>query len=192
MKFVDEAKITVLAGKGGDGSASFRREKFIPKGGPDGGDGGNGGSVYALADRNLNTLIEFRYTRDFKAQRGENGRGAKCYGKGGEDTVIRVPVGTVFSDAESGELVADLDRDGARATLAQGGKGGLGNVHFKSSINRAPRQHTLGEPGEERQLHLELKVLADVGLLGMSRASKGRGLPLYHPASQSGRGARRQ
>jgi GTP-binding protein len=172
MKFVDEAKITVLAGKGGDGSASFRREKFIPKGGPDGGDGGNGGSVYALADRNLNTLIEFRYTRDFKAQRGENGRGAQCYGKGGEDTVIRVPVGTVFSDAGSGELVADLDRDGARATLAQGGKGGLGNVHFKSSINRAPRQHTLGEPGEERQLHLELKVLADVGLLGMPNAGK--------------------
>ncbi len=172
MKFVDEATITVLAGKGGDGSASFRREKFIPKGGPDGGDGGHGGSVYAQADRNLNTLIEFRYMRTFKAQRGENGRGAQCYGKGGEDTVIRVPVGTVFSDSETGELVADLDRDGTRVTLAKGGKGGLGNVHFKSSINRAPRQHTLGEPGEERQLHLELKVLADVGLLGMPNAGK--------------------
>ncbi len=172
MKFVDEANITVVAGDGGDGSASFRREKFIPKGGPDGGDGGGGGSVHAVADRNLNTLIEFRYMRTFKAQRGENGRGAQRYGKGGEDTVIRVPVGTVFSDAESGELVADLDRDGARATLARGGKGGLGNVHFKSSVNRAPRQHTLGEPGEERQLHLELKVLADVGLLGMPNAGK--------------------
>ncbi|MGA7178588.1 MAG: GTPase ObgE [Thiobacillaceae bacterium] len=172
MKFIDEATISVVAGKGGDGSASFRREKFIPKGGPDGGDGGNGGSIYAVADRNLNTLIEFRYTRIFKAQRGENGRGAQRYGKGGEDTVIRVPVGTAISDAESGEPVADLDRDGARATLARGGKGGLGNVHFKSSINRAPRQHTLGEPGEERQLHLELKVLADVGLLGMPNAGK--------------------
>jgi GTP-binding protein len=172
MKFVDEATISVLAGKGGDGSASFRREKFIPKGGPDGGDGGNGGSIYAVADRNLNTLIEFRYTRIYKAQRGENGRGAQCYGKGGEDTIIRVPVGTVITDAETGEPVADLDRDGARATLAKGGKGGLGNVHFKSSVNRAPRQHTLGEPGEERELHLELKVLADVGLLGMPNAGK--------------------
>ena len=172
MKFIDEATISVLAGKGGDGSASFRREKFIPKGGPDGGDGGHGGTIYAVADRNLNTLIEFRYTRIFKAQHGENGRGAQCYGKGGEDTIIRVPVGTVITDVESGEPVADLDRDGARATLAQGGKGGIGNVHFKSSINRAPRQHTKGEPGEERQLHLELKVLADVGLLGMPNAGK--------------------
>jgi GTP-binding protein len=172
MKFIDEATISVLAGKGGDGSASFRREKFIPKGGPDGGDGGHGGTIYAVADRNLNTLIEFRYTRIFKAQHGENGRGAQCYGKGGEDTIIRVPVGTVITDVETGEPVADLDRDGARATLAQGGKGGIGNVHFKSSINRAPRQHTKGEPGEERQLHLELKVLADVGLLGMPNAGK--------------------
>jgi GTPase len=172
MKFIDEATISVLAGKGGDGSASFRREKFIPKGGPDGGDGGHGGTIYAVADRNINTLIEFRYTRIYKAQSGENGRGAQCYGKGGEDMVIRVPVGTVFSDAETGEAVIDLDRDGARATLAKGGKGGLGNIHFKSSVNRAPRQHTLGEPGEERQLHLELKVLADVGLLGMPNAGK--------------------
>jgi GTPase len=172
MKFIDEATISVLAGKGGDGSASFRREKFIPKGGPDGGDGGDGGSIYAVADRNINTLIEFRYTRIFKGQNGENGRGAQCYGKSGEDTVIRVPVGTVFADAETGEIVVDLARDGAQATLAQGGKGGLGNVHFKSSVNRAPRQHTEGEPGEERRLHLELKVLADVGLLGMPNAGK--------------------
>jgi GTP-binding protein len=172
MKFIDEAKIQVIAGKGGDGSASFRREKYIPKGGPDGGDGGRGGSVFAVADRNLNTLIEFRYARIFKAQRGENGRGAQCYGKSGEDLVIRVPVGTVFTDLDSGEVVADLAADGQRVCLAHGGKGGLGNVHFKSSTNRAPRQHTLGEPGEERELALELKVLADVGLLGMPNAGK--------------------
>lgn len=172
MKFVDEARIEVLAGKGGDGSASFRREKFIPKGGPDGGDGGDGGSIYAVADRNINTLIEFRYTRIFKAKNGEPGRGSQCYGKSADDVLIRVPVGTVISDAESGEILADLDRDGARALLAKGGKGGLGNVHFKSSVNRAPRQFTRGEPGEERTLHLELKVLADVGLLGMPNAGK--------------------
>jgi GTP-binding protein len=172
MKFIDEAKISVLAGKGGDGSASFRREKYIPKGGPDGGDGGRGGSVFAVADRNINTLVEFRYARIFKAQKGENGRGAQCYGKAGEDLVIRVPVGTVFTDIDSSEGVADLAADGQRVCLAHGGKGGLGNVHFKSSINRAPRQHTLGEPGEERELALELKVLADVGLLGMPNAGK--------------------
>ena len=172
MKFIDEAKITVVAGKGGDGSASFRREKYIPKGGPDGGDGGRGGSIYAVADCNINTLVEFRYTRLFRAQKGENGRGAQCYGKGGEDLVIRVPVGTVFTDIESEEVVADLAEDGQRFCLARGGKGGLGNLHFKSSINRSPRQHTLGEPGEERELALELKVLADVGLLGMPNAGK--------------------
>ncbi len=172
MKFIDEARISVLAGKGGDGSASFRREKYIPKGGPDGGDGGRGGSVFAVADRNINTLVEFRYARIFKAQKGENGRGAQCYGKAGEDLVIRVPVGTVFTDIDSEEVVADLAADGQRVCLAQGGKGGLGNVHFKSSTNRAPRQHTLGEPGEERELALELKVLADVGLLGMPNAGK--------------------
>ncbi|MFN3545638.1 MAG: Obg family GTPase CgtA [Thiobacillus sp.] len=172
MKFIDEAKIQVIAGKGGDGSASFRREKNIPKGGPDGGDGGRGGSVYAVADRNINTLVEFRYTRIFKAQNGENGRGAQCYGKGGEDLTIRVPVGTVFSDANTGAVVADLTEDGQTVCLAHGGRGGLGNLHFKSSTNRAPRQHTLGEPGEEFELALELKVLADVGLLGMPNAGK--------------------
>lgn len=172
MKFIDEAKIEVLAGKGGDGSASFRREKFIPNGGPDGGDGGRGGSVYVVADCNINTLIEFRYTRIFKAQKGESGRGAQCYGKGGEDLTIRVPVGTVFTDINSGEVVADLSVNGQKLCLAKGGKGGLGNQHFKSSTNRAPRQHTLGEPGEERELALELKVLADVGLLGMPNAGK--------------------
>jgi len=172
MKFIDEAKIEVLAGNGGDGSASFRREKFIPKGGPDGGDGGRGGSVYAVADRNINTLVEFRFKRIFKAQKGENGRGAQCYGKGGEDLVVRVPVGTVFTDINSGEVVADLAEDGQKVCLAKGGKGGLGNQHFKSSTNRAPRQHTLGEPGEEWEPALELKVLADVGLLGMPNAGK--------------------
>ncbi len=172
MKFIDEAKISVLAGKGGDGSASFRREKYIPKGGPDGGDGGRGGSVFAVADRNINTLVEFRFKRIFKAQKGENGRGAQCYGKSGEDLIVRVPVGTVFTDINSGEVVADLAADGEQVCLAKGGKGGLGNVHFKSSVNRAPRQHTLGEPGEEWELALELKVLADVGLLGMPNAGK--------------------
>ncbi|MBT9591805.1 MAG: GTPase ObgE [Thiobacillus sp.] len=172
MKFIDEAKIEVLAGNGGDGSASFRREKFIPKGGPDGGDGGRGGSVFVVADRNINTLVEFRFKRIFKAQKGENGRGAQCYGKGGDDLIVRVPVGTVFTDINSGEVVADLAVDGQTVCLAKGGKGGLGNQHFKSSTNRAPRQHTLGEPGEEWELALELKVLADVGLLGMPNAGK--------------------
>mgnify|MGYP003499523386 FL=1 len=172
MKFIDEAKIQVIAGKGGDGSASFRREKNIPFGGPDGGDGGRGGSVIAVADRNINTLVEFRFKHVFKAQKGENGRGAQCYGKGGEDLIVRVPLGTVFTDINSGEVVADLAADGQTVCLAKGGKGGLGNLHFKSSTNRAPRQHTLGEPGEEWELEMELKVLADVGLLGMPNAGK--------------------
>jgi len=172
MKFIDEARIEVIAGKGGNGAVSFRREKYIPKGGPDGGDGGRGGSIWAQADRNLNTLVEFRYTRVFRAKSGENGRGADCYGKGGEDLTLRVPVGTVIQDEDSGELIADLTRHGQRALLARGGKGGLGNLHFKSSTNRAPRQSTPGEAGEKRRLHLELKVLADVGLLGMPNAGK--------------------
>ena len=172
MKFFDEAKIEILAGNGGDGVATFRREKYVPRGGPSGGDGGRGGSIYGTADENLNTLIDYRYTRIFRAQRGENGRGADCYGKGGEDIELRFPVGTVINDLESGELIADLDQHGKRALLAKGGKGGLGNLHFKSSTNRAPRQCTPGEPGERRELKLELKVLADVGLLGMPNAGK--------------------
>jgi GTP-binding protein len=172
MKFIDEASIEVIAGKGGNGSASFRREKFIPMGGPDGGDGGRGGSIWAVADRNMNTLVEFRYTRTFRAQNGENGRGADCYGKGGEDLTLRVPVGTVFHDAETNAVLADLAADGQKALIAKGGRGGLGNLHFKSSTNRAPRQFTPGEPGEERSLRLELKVLADVGLLGLPNAGK--------------------
>jgi GTPase len=172
MKFFDEAKIEVIAGDGGNGVASFRREKYIPRGGPDGGDGGRGGSIWAVADRNLNTLIDYRYTRIFRAQRGENGRGSDCYGKGGDDMELRVPIGTVFTDLNSGEMLADLDVDGKRALLAKGGQGGLGNLHFKSSTNRAPRQCTPGGEGERRELRLELKVLADVGLLGMPNAGK--------------------
>ncbi|MBU0751863.1 MAG: GTPase ObgE [Gammaproteobacteria bacterium] len=172
MKFFDEAKIEVIAGDGGNGAASFRREKFIPFGGPDGGDGGRGGSIWAIADRNLNTLIDFRYTRIFRAERGENGRGADCYGKGGGDMELRVPVGTVVSDLQTSEIIADLDHDGKRALIAKGGQGGLGNLHFKSSTNRAPRQCTPGQVGDHRELKLELKVLADVGLLGLPNAGK--------------------
>ena len=172
VKFVDEAKIEVQGGKGGNGAASFRREKFIPKGGPDGGDGGRGGSVYAVADRNINTLVDYRYTRKFFAPNGEHGRGADCYGAGGADIELRMPVGTLVRDIDTGEVIADLNVHGARQLLVAGGKGGLGNLHFKSSINRAPRQATPGEPGQYRQLELELQVLADVGLLGMPNAGK--------------------
>ncbi|MCF0253766.1 MAG: GTPase ObgE, partial [Duodenibacillus sp.] len=172
MKFVDEARIEVQGGNGGNGCASFRREKFIPKGGPDGGDGGRGGSVWALADRNVNTLVDYRFTRRFQAANGQNGRGADCYGAGGEDVVLRMPVGTRIVDESSGEVVADLTAHGAKALVAQGGRGGLGNLHFKTSTNRAPRQATPGEPGQYRALSLELRVLADVGLLGLPNAGK--------------------
>ncbi|MCL4759208.1 MAG: GTPase ObgE [Rhodocyclaceae bacterium] len=172
MRFFDEARIEVVAGDGGNGCASFRREKFIPRGGPDGGDGGRGGSILAVADRNLNTLIDYRYTRCFRAGRGENGGNKDCYGKGAEDIVLRMPVGTVISDLDTGEVIADLDEDGKEVLVARGGRGGLGNLHFKSSVNRAPRKRTMGEEGERRNLHLELKVLADVGLLGMPNAGK--------------------
>ena len=172
MKFIDEAKIYVKAGDGGNGVASFRREKYIPMGGPDGGDGGKGGSIYAIADRNINTLVDYRYTRKFLAQRGENGRGADCYGAGGEDIVLRMPVGTVISDLNTEEVIADLDQHDKKVLIAKGGRGGLGNIHFKSSTNRAPRQCTKGEAGTELELKLELKVLADVGLLGLPNAGK--------------------
>ena len=149
MKFIDEATIEVHAGKGGDGIAAFRREKYIPRGGPNGGDGGRGGSVYAVADRNINTLVEYRFARIHRAKNGENGHGADCYGKAARGHhARRVPVGTVISDVETGEVIADLAADGERVLLAKGGKGGLGNLHFKSSTNRAPRQCTPGEPGE--------------------------------------------
>lgn len=172
MKFIDEAIIRVYAGDGGNGAATFRREKYEPDGGPNGGDGGRGGSIYVVADRNINTLVDYRYTRTFHGERGENGRGSDRYGKGGEDTVLRVPVGTVITDKATGNVMADLAEHDQRVLLAKGGNGGLGNIHFKSSTNRAPRQCTQGETGEEFDLYMELKVLADVGLLGMPNAGK--------------------
>ena len=172
MKFVDEATITVKAGDGGNGCVSFRREKYIPFGGPDGGDGGDGGSVYLVADRNLNTLVDFRHTRRFEARRGQNGMGRNMTGAKGEDVEVHVPLGTLVHEADTEELIGDLVRDGQRLLVAQGGFHGLGNTRFKSSTNRAPRQSTQGTPGEERALRLELKLLADVGLLGLPNAGK--------------------
>src|SRR5690349_10764708 len=172
MKYIDEAIIHVIAGKGGDGVAAFRREKYIPKGGPSGGDGGRGGSIYAVADRNINTLVDYRFARIHRARNGENGQGSDRYGKSAEDIVLRMPVGTVVTNEATGELVADLAQHDQKILLAKGGTGGLGNLHFKSSTNRTPRQFTLGESGEEVDLKLELKVLADVGLLGMPNAGK--------------------
>ena len=172
MKFIDEARIEVHAGKGGDGAATFRREKYIRYGGPNGGDGGRGGSVWARADRNINTLVDYRFAVIHRAEDGKRGMGSDCDGRAGRDIELRMPVGTVIRDAADAALVADLAKDGARALLARGGQGGLGNVHFKSSVNRAPRQFTRGEPGESRTLALELRVLADVGLLGLPNAGK--------------------
>jgi len=172
MKFVDEARISVHAGKGGDGAVSFRREKYVPRGGPDGGDGGCGGSVYAVADRNVNTLIDYRYARIHRAKDGEKGHGKQANGRGADDVRLRMPVGTVITDRETGALVADLAAHGQVAVLAQGGRGGLGNVNFKSSVNRAPRRATPGKTGDTRELALELKLLADVGLLGLPNAGK--------------------
>ncbi|WP_028629630.1 MULTISPECIES: Obg family GTPase CgtA [Pseudomonadaceae] len=172
MKFVDEVSIFVKAGDGGNGLMSFRREKFIEKGGPNGGDGGDGGSVYMEADPNLNTLVDYRYTRRFDAQRGENGGSKDCTGRKGEDLILPVPVGTTVIDAATQEIIGDLTRAGQRLLVAQGGWHGLGNTRFKSSTNRAPRQTTKGKPGESRDLKLELKVLADVGLLGLPNAGK--------------------
>jgi GTP-binding protein len=172
MKFVDEAVITVFAGAGGNGCVSFRREKFIPLGGPDGGDGGDGGSVWLQADENLNTLIDFRHERQFRARRGENGMGRQMFGKAGEDVTVRVPIGTEVINVATDEIIGDLTEHGQRLKVAQGGEGGKGNVHFKSSVNRAPRKATSGSPGEERDIRLELKLLADVGLLGFPNAGK--------------------
>jgi len=172
MKFVDEAQITVSAGDGGNGCIGFRREKFIPLGGPDGGDGGGGGSVWVQADENLNTLIDFRHQRLFRAERGENGMGRQMAGRAGADVLIRVPVGTVIANVATDETIADLTAHGQTVLVAQGGRGGLGNQHFKTSVNRSPRKATPGSPGEERDIRMELKLLADVGLLGFPNAGK--------------------
>ncbi|WP_010598160.1 Obg family GTPase CgtA [Rickettsiella massiliensis] len=172
MKFLDEVEILVAAGKGGPGCVSFRREKFIPLGGPDGGDGGDGGSVYLQAVSNLNTLIDFHYNRQYKAQNGENGRGSDCAGKKGEDRILFVPVGTQVYDADTQELIGDLVNAEQKLCVAKGGWHGLGNARFKSSTNRSPRQFTPGQPGEERRLRLSLKLLADVGLVGLPNAGK--------------------
>lgn len=172
MKFVDEATIDIAAGDGGAGCMSFRREKFIPFGGPNGGDGGRGGSVYAVADRNLNTLIDYRYARRHEARNGEAGRGSDQYGAAAEDIVLRMPVGTIVRDFETEEVLAELLDPDVKVLLCKGGDGGFGNLHFKSSTNRAPRQKTPGWPGEAKKVKLELRVLADVGLLGLPNAGK--------------------
>lgn len=172
MKFVDEAKAKVVAGDGGSGCVSFRREKYIPRGGPDGGDGGNGGHIYLVADAGLNTLADFRVTRTFRAERGENGAGKQMSGKGGAGLDVPVPIGTLVYEDDTDELIGDLTAHGQRLLVAKGGDHGIGNVHFKSSTNRTPRQSTPGTPGERRNLRFELKVLADVGLLGLPNAGK--------------------
>ena len=172
MKFVDEATITVRAGDGGNGVVSFRREKYIEFGGPDGGDGGDGGSVYLVGDPNLNTLVDFRHARRYVAERGKNGSGRNCTGRAGKDLLIPVPIGTIVLDADTGELIGDVTEAGQKLLVAQGGYHGIGNTRFKSSVNRTPRQQTDGSSGEVRNLQLELKVLADVGLLGLPNAGK--------------------
>ena len=172
MKFVDEATIDVVAGDGGNGCMSFRREKFLPFGGPNGGDGGRGGSVFAVGDRNLNTLIDFRYARRHEGRRGENGRGSDQYGAASDDIALRMPMGTVITDLETNQVIAELLVPDEKVLIVKGGDGGFGNLHFKTSTNRAPRQKTPGWPGEQKKLKLELRVLADVGLLGMPNAGK--------------------
>ncbi|WPH19617.1 Obg family GTPase CgtA [Variovorax paradoxus] len=172
MKFVDEAFIDIAAGDGGNGCVSFRHEKYKEFGGPNGGDGGRGGHVYAVADSNLNTLVDFRYSRRHEARRGEHGMGSDMFGAAGDDILLKMPVGTIISDAETGEVLYELLKEGEVVTIAKGGDGGFGNMRFKSAINRAPRQKTPGWPGEKKSLKLELKVLADVGLLGMPNAGK--------------------
>jgi GTPase len=205
MKFVDEAVIRVEAGDGGNGCVSFRREKYIPKGGPDGGDGGDGGSVYLLADNNINTLVDFRYRRKHRAERGENGMGKHMTGRSGQDLTVLVPVGTRVFDQETEELIGELLESGQRLLVAQGGFHGIGNARYKSSTNRAPRQSKPGTPGERRDLFLRTdpagrcrvarfpecgQVVADPQ--GLQCATQGRRLSLHHALSESGRGAGRQ
>lgn len=172
MKFIDEVKVRVEAGKGGDGCLSFRREKFIPFGGPNGGDGGDGGSVYFEGDQNINTLIEYRFEPLHRAEKGQHGMGSECTGRAGKSIVLKVPLGTLIIDSDTDELLGDLTHQGQQLLVARGGRHGLGNIHFKSSTNRAPRKTTPGQPGESRNLRLELQVLADVGLLGLPNAGK--------------------
>ncbi len=172
MKFVDEATITVIAGKGGDGCLSFRREKFIPRGGPDGGDGGDAGSVYLVVDDGLNTLADFRHARLFRADNGQQGMGQQRFGKNGSDTLIKVPMGTLVYDSDTDQLIGDMIKNHDKLLVAKGGEGGVGNTRFKSSTNRTPRRITQGESGEQRDLRLELQLLADVGLLGLPNAGK--------------------
>jgi len=172
MKFVDYAKIHVKAGDGGRGCVSFRREKYVPRGGPDGGDGGKGGDIIIKATKELNTLLDFRYQREYKAERGEHGKGSNKHGRNGESKTILVPVGTIIKDAETGDIIADLDAHDADAIAAKGGRGGLGNLHFATSVRQAPKFAQPGEKGEERMLALELKLLADVGLIGLPNAGK--------------------
>ncbi len=171
MRFIDEVNITVKAGRGGNGCMSFRREKYIPKGGPDGGDGGRGGSIFFQASKDVQTLLDFRYQPEYRAPNGQSGMGSGCYGRAGEDTTLKVPIGTQIK-SESGEIEFDFTQDGQIALIARGGKGGLGNIHFKSSTNRSPLKSTEGEPGEEKILHLELKLMSDIGLVGFPNAGK--------------------
>lgn len=172
MRFIDEAKITIISGKGGDGCVAFRREKFVPFGGPDGGDGGNGGNVYFMATRGLNTLVNFRGKKVYRAQNGEDGRGSQCSGKSGDDLIIEVPVGTLIRNLESNDIIADLDEEDKQVLVLKGGEGGLGNMNFKSSTNQAPRRATPGRDPQELEILLELKLLADIALVGLPNAGK--------------------
>jgi GTP-binding protein len=172
MKFIDEVKIRVIAGDGGRGCVSFRREKFVPRGGPNGGDGGDGGNVIAVADPQLTTLLDLRYQKQYKAGRGEHGQGKDCHGRRGEDCIIKVPVGTLIRDGATGDLLADFERSGERVIVAAGGRGGKGNAHFASSTHRSPRFAQPGEPGQDRELEIELRLLADVGIIGLPNAGK--------------------
>lgn len=172
MRFIDEVTITITAGNGGNGCSSFRREKFYPLGGPDGGDGGDGGSIFFQADNGINTLVNFRSKRIFKAEHGQDGMNSQCHGRYGEDLILNVPVGTIIRSAETGEIIGDLTEHGEKILMAEGGRGGMGNIHFKSSVNQAPKTSTLGKEGQEFEIELELKLIADIALIGLPNAGK--------------------